>query len=51
MENALRHLDRGRDELRRLRDQGRQEEIVEEIELILQQKPAEAAGPIARTKG
>jgi F-type H+-transporting ATPase subunit gamma len=35
MENAMRHLDRGRDELKRERNRLRQEEIIEEIELML----------------
>lgn len=34
MENALQHLDRGRVDLKRLRNRMRQEEIVEEIELM-----------------
>jgi F-type H+-transporting ATPase subunit gamma len=35
MENALRHLDRGREDLGRQRNRLRQEEIVEEIELMV----------------
>jgi F-type H+-transporting ATPase subunit gamma len=38
MENALRHLDHGCEHLRRQRNRLRQEEIVEEIELIVQAK-------------
>jgi F-type H+-transporting ATPase subunit gamma len=34
MENALRHLEQGSDELARQRNRLRQEEIVEEIEVI-----------------
>jgi F-type H+-transporting ATPase subunit gamma len=34
MENALQHLDRGRDDLTRQRNRLRQEEIIEEIELM-----------------
>ncbi|MDE1942994.1 MAG: F0F1 ATP synthase subunit gamma [Betaproteobacteria bacterium] len=35
MENALEHLERGRDELQRQRNRLRQEEIVEEIEVMI----------------
>lgn len=35
MENALRHLERGSDELPRQRNRMRQEEIFEEIELMI----------------
>jgi len=38
MENALQHLERGSDELQRARNQLRQGEIIEEIELILRDR-------------
>jgi F-type H+-transporting ATPase subunit gamma len=38
MENALAHLDRASETLRRQRNRLRQEEIVEEIELIVQSR-------------
>ncbi len=39
MENALRHLGQGSEDMQRRRDRLRQEEIVEEIELIAQGRP------------
>jgi F-type H+-transporting ATPase subunit gamma len=45
MENALRHIERKREDLRRSRNQLRQEEIVEEIELIGQRRPAAESAP------
>lgn len=38
MENALQHIDRARDDMLRKRNQLRQGEIVEEIELILRDR-------------
>lgn len=39
MENALQHIGRRREDLRRSRNQLRQEDIIEEIELIAQRQP------------
>lgn len=38
MEHALRHLERGTEDLQRQRSRLRQEEIIEEIELLLQKR-------------
>ena len=44
--NALRHLDEGRDELVRERNRLRQEEIVEEIELMASGRNESASAAI-----
>ena len=38
MENALQHLERGGDDLKRQRNRMRQEEIVEEIEIMARKR-------------
>ena len=43
MENALRHLDRGKEDLLRQRNRLRQEEIIEEIEIMVTKRGSERA--------
>lgn len=45
MENAMRHIERKREDLQRSRNQLRQEEIIEDIELVGQRRPSAESEP------